>query len=94
VGDLDRLVESAEAVDLDALKSVGLAPKKAKFLKILGWGKIEKAVNVTAHAVSRGAREKIEAASGTVKLIPTQAPRRPKGVKKPRPAAGSEGAGP
>ena len=84
VGDLEKRCESGAHVDLEALKTVGLAPKKAKFLKILGWGDITKTLTVSAHAISEGARKKIEAASGSVSLLPTRPASRPRGVKKQR----------
>ena len=84
VGDLEKRCEAGAHVDLDALKAVGLAPKKAKFLKILGWGEVTKALTVTAHAVSAGARKKIETASGSVSILPTRPASRPRGVKKQR----------
>ena len=82
VGDLESRFEAGATVDLDTLKAVGLAPKKAKFLKILGWGELTKALSVKAHAVSDGARKKLEAAPGSVELIPTRPAPRPRGVKK------------
>jgi large subunit ribosomal protein L15 len=84
VGDLEKICEAGATVDLAALREVGYAPKKARFLKILGWGEVTKALEVRAHAISRGAREKVEKAGGSVTLIPTHATMRPKGVKKPR----------
>lgn len=91
VGDLEHRCEAGAAVDLEALKAVGLAPKKAKFLKILGWGEVTKALTVSAHAVSEGARRKIEAASGSVSILRTRPAPRPRGVKKQRPAANARG---
>lgn len=82
VGDLEKICEAGAKVDLDALKEVGYAPKKAKFLKILGWGEVSKALQITAHAVSAGARAKVEAASGSIELVPTHVQHRPRGVKK------------
>lgn len=84
VGDLGARFEDGGTVDLDALKDAGLAPKKAKFLKILGWGEVTKALTITAHAVSEGARKKLEAASGSVTLVETRPEPRPRGVKKTR----------
>jgi large subunit ribosomal protein L15 len=39
-------------------------------VKILGRGTITKAVNVSAHAVSKSAEQAITAAGGTVTLLP------------------------
>jgi large subunit ribosomal protein L15 len=83
VGDLERRFEAGSVCDLPALKAAGLAPKKAKHLKILGWGEGTKALKIRAHAVSEGARKKIEAAGGTIEVIPTVTTMRPKGVPKP-----------
>jgi len=93
VGDLEKRCETGAHVDLEALKAVGLAPKKAKYLKILGWGELTKALTVSAHAVSKGARKKIEGASGTVTILPTRPASRPRGVKKQRPAGDAEARG-
>lgn len=84
VGDLERRFEGGAVVDLASLRAVGLAPKKARFLKILGWGDLSKTLSVKAHAVSDGARKKIEGASGSVELIPTRPTPRARGVKKPK----------
>ena len=52
----------------EALYAHGLAHKGQK-VKILARGDIDKALTVKAHAVSAAAREKIEAAGGSVELI-------------------------
>ncbi len=56
-------------LDLESAKARGLVKKRCKLFKILGDGEITKAVHVKAHAVSRTAREKIEAAGGTVEIV-------------------------
>lgn len=68
---LDRLsgFEMNTTVDPDVLLSAGLIKRKGDGVKILGQGKIEKALHVKANLVSRGAKEKIEAAGGTVEVI-------------------------
>jgi large subunit ribosomal protein L15 len=38
-------------------------------VKILGMGDISKKLTIRVHAISAGAREKIEAAGGTVELL-------------------------
>src|SRR5881392_855396 len=59
-------------------------------VKILGNGEVTKKLSVTAHAVSATAREKIEAAGGTVTLL-----REPKvRLPKRKPEAQAEEAGP
>ena len=86
VGDLEKTFGGKRTIDLELAKEEGLAPKKAKFLKILGFGDVTKPLNIRAHGVSAGAREKIEKAGGTIELLPTRTEYRPKGVKKTRPA--------
>ncbi len=43
--------------------------KKSARVKILGDGDLSKKLNVSAHAFSKSAKEKIEAAGGTVTII-------------------------
>lgn len=59
----------AAAIGPDELRAAGLVHKRDKLIKILGSGELNRAVTVTAHAVSASARQKIEAAGGTVTLI-------------------------
>ena len=63
VGDLGAALRGRRARSTSTRsRRVGLAPKKAKFLKILGWGEARpRCLTITAHAVSEGARKKIEA---------------------------------
>jgi large subunit ribosomal protein L15 len=75
--DLDRFDASAE-VTPESLVEVGLIKNTKKDVKILGDGELSKQLTVRVHAVSASAREKIEAAGGTVELL-----REPK-VKKSR----------
>lgn len=90
VGDLEKTFGGKRTIDLDLVKSYGLAPKKAKYLKILGFGDVTKALNLRVHGISAGAREKIEKAGGSIELLPVDTEYRPKGVKKPRPAGDNE----
>lgn len=55
----------------DELRSAGLVRKRDKLIKVLAGGEIDRAVNVTAHAVSGSARQKIEAAGGSVSIVQT-----------------------
>jgi large subunit ribosomal protein L15 len=57
-----------DEVTPDALYAHGLA-RKGRKVKILARGDLDKALTVKAHAVSATAREKIEAAGGSVELI-------------------------
>jgi large subunit ribosomal protein L15 len=65
-----ELVQFAgESITPDLLKSHGLLKKRAQRLKILGDGELEAALDIHAHAFSKTAREKIEAAGGTVTVL-------------------------
>lgn len=55
-----------ETVDLAALKSAGLVPKSTRRAKVFLSGTIDRAVRVVGLGVTRGAREAIEAAGGSV----------------------------
>ena len=60
-------------------------------MKILGVGELTKALTVHAHGVSASAREKIEAAGGTVVLLrEPKVKKRTKAKAKPKPAPADE----
>jgi large subunit ribosomal protein L15 len=70
---LARLVEEGHigadvAVTPEVLASVGLV-RKADNVKILGGGELTTKLTIQAHAFSATAREKIEAAGGSVSVI-------------------------
>ena len=67
VGELARLSE--DEIGVEELKTAGLVGKKEVLVKILGDGEIGRAVTVKAHAFSRTAKEKIEAAGGSVEVL-------------------------
>ena len=50
----------------DVLYSVGAVAKKSAPIKILGDGEIKKKLSISAHAISKSAKEKIIAVGGTV----------------------------
>jgi large subunit ribosomal protein L15 len=56
-------------VTIDKLVEVGLVRKKDARVKILGDGEFTKKLNVSAHAFSKSARAKIEAAGGTITIV-------------------------
>ncbi len=62
-------IEYEGIIDIEVLKAKGLVKKREKYVKILGEGDINKAVQVRVHAISRSAKEKIEGAGGSVELI-------------------------
>ena len=69
LADLERKFDDGAAVDLEALKGAGLATRKNVPVKILGRGELNKKLTVHAHAFSKAARERIEAAGGTCQVI-------------------------
>jgi len=86
LSELERL-QVAE-VDLAALQSAGIVPKKALAAKIIVSGKVSKKLNLKGDVrASKGARAAIEAAGGTVEVIEQPAaPQKPKKEKKkPKP---------
>lgn len=57
-----------DIVDLVTLKAAGVVPNNALQAKIFASGKVERAFNVKNVAVSKGAKEAIEAAGGSVEV--------------------------
>jgi hypothetical protein len=55
-----------------------------EMLKVLGEGKLDRALKVTAHKVSESARKQIEAAGGSVTLIEMRTYPKTKRSKTPR----------
>jgi large subunit ribosomal protein L15 len=53
----------------ESLIAAGVVKKIGRGLKILGNGEIKRKVNITAHAISATAAEKIKAAGGSVQLL-------------------------
>jgi len=71
VGDLDRLFADGDVVDLAALKKAGLAKGPADGVRILGEGELTKKLTIKVHRASATAKQKVEAAGGTIELIET-----------------------
>jgi large subunit ribosomal protein L15 len=67
VGELAEL--SGDEIGVEELKAAGVVRKKENLVKILGDGEIGRAVTVRAHAFSETAKEKIEAAGGSVEVL-------------------------
>jgi large subunit ribosomal protein L15 len=67
--DLEQRFDAGADVTLEALLDTGLIRNTRIDVKILGSGELTKKLAVTAHAFSASAREKIEAAGGTVELL-------------------------
>ncbi len=70
VADLLRLDRSE--VGPEDLRAAGLVGKRARYVKVLGDGDVDRAITVRAHAFSAPARQKIEAAGGSAELVATR----------------------
>jgi large subunit ribosomal protein L15 len=64
--DLDARFEKGDEVTPETLKAKRLIRKVSVDVKVLGVGELSKALSVSAHGFSKTAKEKIEAAGGTV----------------------------
>ena len=69
VRDLERVFDAGAEVTPESLKAKRLIRTTRIDVKILGQGDLTKKLSVTAHAFSATAREKIEAAGGTVTAL-------------------------
>ena len=67
--DLEARFDDGAEVTLDALREKGLAKRKGVAVKVLGRGELNKKLTVHAHKFSATARERIEAAGGSVQVI-------------------------
>jgi large subunit ribosomal protein L15 len=94
VASLEQRFDAGAEVTLEALVEKGLIKNTKTDVKILGQGDLTKKLSVTAHAVSASAREKIEAAGGSVTLLREPKERRPKRkpqtTRSPKPEAPDE----
>ncbi len=66
--DLDRF-DAGEEVTPESLKAKGLIRNVRKDVKLLGVGELTKKLTISVHAASASAREKVEAAGGTLTLL-------------------------
>ena len=69
LSDLEARFDDGAEVTLETLREKGLAKRKGVDVKILGDGELNKKLTVHAHKFSKSARERIEAAGGTVQII-------------------------
>ena len=68
---LDELLKlEGTVVDLDALKKANIIPTFADRAKVVLSGEIKKVVNLKGIGATKGAREAIEKAGGTVEALP------------------------
>lgn len=56
-------------VSVDDMRQAGLVPKRAKVIKVLGEGNVDKKLNVQAHRFSKTAAEKLAASGGSADVI-------------------------
>ena len=66
--DLDRF-DAGEEVTPESLKAKGLIRTVRKDVKLLGVGELSKKLTISVHAASASAREKVEAAGGSLTLL-------------------------
>ena len=88
VSQLEERFDAGAEVTPEALKAAGLIKKLNVDVKILGNGELTKKLAVTAHRFSASAREKIEAAGGSITWL-----RGEPAPKKERPAKRGPGRG-
>jgi large subunit ribosomal protein L15 len=84
VRDLDRF-EAGDEVTPDTLVEKRVIKNTRIDVKLLGQGDLTKKLSITVHAASATAREKVEAAGGTLTLLREPKERKPK--RRERPAA-------
>jgi large subunit ribosomal protein L15 len=83
VSKLSRFADGSK-VDAEALHEAGLV-RGGEEIKILGTGRLKRKLVVEAHAFSASARDSIEKAGGSVKVLgepKAPSPRRPHGPRK------------
>jgi large subunit ribosomal protein L15 len=65
---LERMFKAGDAVTLEALRNAGVK-KTSQGVKVLGSGELKKALVVSAHHFTEGAKKKIEAAGGRCEVV-------------------------
>ncbi len=66
---LDRSFEAGDSVTPELMHERGVIAKGHRDIVVLGTGEMTKALTISAHRFTKGAREKIEAAGGTANVI-------------------------
>jgi len=82
VRDLERVFPTGSEVTLELLKEKRLIRNLRVDVKILGHGELTKKLEVTAHRFSSSAREKIEAAGGSVVALREETERKSRKARK------------
>jgi large subunit ribosomal protein L15 len=88
VSTLEARFDVGAEVTPESLVEKGVLKNTKTDVKILGNGELTKKLSITVHAVSASAREKIEAAGGTITLLREPKERLPK--RRPAPARPAE----
>jgi large subunit ribosomal protein L15 len=69
IAQLESRFDAGAEVTIELMKANGLGTRKAVPVKVLAKGELSKALTVHAHAFSATARERIEAAGGSAKIV-------------------------
>ena len=69
ISSLESRFDAGTEVTLELMRANGLGTRKDVPVKVLAKGELSKALIVHAHAFSAGARERIEAAGGSCKIV-------------------------
>ena len=89
VRDLDRF-DAGDVVTPESLVEKGLIKNTKTDIKLLGNGDISKKLTIRVHAISASAREKVEAAGGTIELLREPKVKKQKHHAAAKPAADAE----
>jgi large subunit ribosomal protein L15 len=92
VAALEERFDAGAEVTLESLLAKGLIRNTRIDVKLLGQGELKKSLSITVHAASASAREKVEAAGGSLTLLREPKERKPK--RRPRAAAPAAEAAP
>jgi large subunit ribosomal protein L15 len=92
VAALEERFDAGAEVTLESLVEQGLIRNTRIDVKLLGQGELKKSLSITVHAASASAREKVEAAGGSLTLLREPKERKPK--RRPRAAAPAAEAAP
>lgn len=82
--------EAGSVVDQAALREAGFAKGRTDGIKIIATGEVDRALTVKTNRISKVAQEKIEAAGGTVELIPDRPKWERQDTRKKRRAAAAQ----
>jgi large subunit ribosomal protein L15 len=88
VATLEERFDAGAEVTLEALVEKGLIKNTRTDVKLLGQGDLKKTLSITVHAASASAREKVEAAGGSLTLLREPKERKPKRRPRTSPTGG------